>query len=440
MKNVKVSVITPIYNRFNFIKNALKLLKSQTLKEIEFLIVDDGSTDGSYEYLLKSTKTDKRFKILKLNTNTGPSMARNLALDNVNGEYIGFFDIDDVIPSDYFEKLFNFATKNKADIVFATYNNLKHSKTGKISGLSEKIDSLYNGALWDKLFKSDLIKQNNIEFPVGLYCADNVFVFKSFYWANSVFVCNNPIYTYSLSSDSISCDLAKEKKRKSDILKILDTIVNFVKKNSFNKEEIESVYNFLQRTFNVYHTDQKFSKKRDNILLKIQPKWVYSHRTRKIKGKSSMFWLRMGKNLGLISRKSFEEKAAIRPIEKSGLFDAKWYLETYPDVKGVKINPIKHYIKTGWKHGYNPSPDFNNDAYLTMYPDVAAAKICPLIHYIKFGYNEGRLPGLDPRYIQKIKKSLKTGNKLQYILEYPVRVYDEYQNLKNEINELEKNK
>jgi len=440
MKHTKVSVIIPVYNRVNLVDDALKILKSQTLKDIEFLIVDDGSEDGSYDYLVKTTKSDERFKIFRLDENSGPSNARNFAINQATGEYIGFFDIDDKIPKNYFEKLFKSATENKVDIVFTTYNNLKHSKIGKLTDLTEKIESLYDGALWDKLFKTSLIIQNSIDFPVGLYCADNVFVFKAFYYTKSVFVCNNPIYTYSLSSDSISCDSAKEVKRKSDILKILEIIVNFVKKNGFTQEQISAGYNFLQRTFDVYHDDEQFCRKRDNILLKIRPKRLYSCKSRKIRVKSGMFWIRMGKNLGIISREDFEKLLDAKQIEKSGLFDTEWYFEQYPEVAEIYINPVMHYLETGWKQGYNPSPRFDTNKYLSMYPDVADAKICPLLHYVKFGCKEGRLPELEAERAKKIKNICLSKEKLSSALKYPVRVYDEYHNLKKEIKKLENNK
>ena len=72
-------------------------------------------------------------------------------------------------------------------------------------------------------------------------------------------------------------------------------------------------------------------------------------------------------------------------IKKSGLFDSKYYLSQNEDVKNAKMNPIKHYLKFGWKEGRNPSEEFNGNEYLNKRPDVRVAGICPLVHYIKFG-------------------------------------------------------
>ena len=75
-------------------------------------------------------------------------------------------------------------------------------------------------------------------------------------------------------------------------------------------------------------------------------------------------------------------------IKKSGLFDSKYYLSQNEDVKNAKMNPIKHYLKFGWKEGRNPSAKFNGNEYLAKRPDVRVAGFCPLVHYIKFRKDE----------------------------------------------------
>ena len=72
-------------------------------------------------------------------------------------------------------------------------------------------------------------------------------------------------------------------------------------------------------------------------------------------------------------------------IKKSNLFDSEYYLANNEDVKNAKMNPIKHYLKFGWKEGRNPSADFNGNEYLNKRPDVRVSGICPLVHYLKFG-------------------------------------------------------
>lgn len=424
--NIQVSVIIPAYNRYLHCCDALRILKSQTLKNIEFIIIDDGSTDNTYEYLEQNTKSDIRFKIYKLRQNSGPSAARNHALTIAQGEYIAFFDIDDKIPCDYFERLYTSACNNKADIVFATYNNIKHTITGSISKPADKISTLRNGAIWDKLFKRNLIYENNIRFLNGAYCADNLFTFTAFYFAKNIFTCNEPVYQYTLQPDSIGCDDKKIEKRKSDILIITQKIIQFASEHKMDNNACAETYHFLCRTFNVYHTDNIFRKKFTQMLSVIKPTFLKQHKNNK--GNSIMFWLKLGKHLGIIKKDKFDRIVLTKKIRKSGLFDEKWYLNKNPDVKRAKMNPIHHYVNYGWKEGRSPSIRFDTNAYLSENYDVANAKICPLIHYINHGKNEGRpirtLSGSRAQVndMQKVYTTLKKSkqfNKKWYLKTYP---------------------
>ena len=75
-------------------------------------------------------------------------------------------------------------------------------------------------------------------------------------------------------------------------------------------------------------------------------------------------------------------------IKKSGLFDSEYYLANNEDVKKAKAEPLKHYLKFGWKEGRNPSAEFDGNEYLNKRPDLQAAGLCPLVHYIMFGKDE----------------------------------------------------
>ena len=182
---IKVSVISPIYNREQWVENLLDNLQPQTLKEIEFIIVDDGSSDRTYEYLLAKTKGDNRFQIIKSPENKGPYHARNIGLAQAKGEYIGFFDCDDKIPVDYFESLYEQAKTENADIVYGLYNNIPH-RLQKIQNQSDKFKVLKNGAIWDKLYKKEYLDTKHISFTEGLYTADNLFVLQAFLQTNNI--------------------------------------------------------------------------------------------------------------------------------------------------------------------------------------------------------------------------------------------------------------
>lgn len=115
MNKVKISVIIPVYNGEKHIESCIKSLQNQTLKEIEFIFVNDGSLDNSLA-LLKTYKYDSRIKIFS-QENKGVSAARNLGIKNAIGEYIGFLDVDDEHKEDMYDTLFSVANNENLDVV-----------------------------------------------------------------------------------------------------------------------------------------------------------------------------------------------------------------------------------------------------------------------------------------------------------------------------------
>lgn len=92
-----------------------------------------------------------------------------------------------------------------------------------------------------------------------------------------------------------------------------------------------------------------------------------------------------------------KQRRNIEAIQGSGLFDAEWYLRTYPDVAAAGVDPVQHYILTGWKEGRDPGPNFNSSGYIKANKDVANSGMNPLLHYIEFGISEGRSIGVGVR-------------------------------------------
>ena len=116
INNIKVSVIVPVYNAEKYLRYCLNSLKSQTLSNIEFICVNDGSTDKSLEILNEYAKNDSRFIVLN-QENRGSGQARNNALKIAQGEYIGFVDSDDIVSKNYFKALYTASKNGKYDIV-----------------------------------------------------------------------------------------------------------------------------------------------------------------------------------------------------------------------------------------------------------------------------------------------------------------------------------
>ena len=256
----KVSVITPIYNREQWVENLLCNLQKQTLKEIEFIIIDDGSADKTYEILKEKVGGDKRFYLIKSPENKGPSHARNIGLVQARGEYVGFFDCDDAIPSDYFASLYHQAKAQNADIVYAAYNNLLH-RIGQIKAPQDKYRVLKNGAIWDKLYRKKYLNTHHIRFTEGLYTADNLFVLQAFMQTDNIILVDTPNYEYTIQEDSIGKDTAKQKKRKKDIVEVLKRALKLKEEAHLSGDEQTEYLQFLQRSLRDYQADKRFQKR-----------------------------------------------------------------------------------------------------------------------------------------------------------------------------------
>ena len=116
MNDVKVSIIVPVYNVEKYLRQCVDSIVNQSLKEIEIICINDGSTDNSLQILEGYAQRDKRIKIIN-KRNEGLSTARNTGMEYATGEYIGFVDSDDFINEKMYENLYKNAKSNKSDIV-----------------------------------------------------------------------------------------------------------------------------------------------------------------------------------------------------------------------------------------------------------------------------------------------------------------------------------
>lgn len=361
-----VTVIIPVYNRRSYLDNALVMLKAQTLANIKFIIVDDGSNDGCYEYLKEAVKDDNRFMLLRNNKNRGPSVARNKALKLVHSKYVGFFDIDDEIPADYFEKLYAAAEQSQADIVFSNYNDTEH-RLDNVNSEYEKYQVLEHGEIWDKLYSSALLKKHDIKFAEKLYTADNLFNVQAFHFANKIELIKEPRYIYELHDDSIGKSATAVNKRKKDIITVCKKIIDFANDNRFGIAELLMLSDFLRRSYDCYYDDADFRGDLFNVL----------------------------QNCGikLKALKSFMKPSAedYELVKISGYFDKKYYRWHHPSLWFYGGDLLKHYLNKGWLEDKNPCEIFDGKKYLSIYRDVAASGMNPLVHYVRCGSKSGML-------------------------------------------------
>jgi len=111
-----ISVIVPVFNNKKYIEHCVYSIINQSLSNIEIILVNDGSTDGSYELLERLSQSDERIKVIH-KSNGGPGSARNIGIENARGEYVSFIDSDDWVESNFLKPLYLMGVIYDADIV-----------------------------------------------------------------------------------------------------------------------------------------------------------------------------------------------------------------------------------------------------------------------------------------------------------------------------------
>lgn len=218
-----VSVIIPVYNAEKYLQKCMESIIVQTYKNIQIILVDDGSTDGSSELCDCLARQDHRIKVLH-KANEGPSETRNAGIEQANGEYILFVDSDDYIEKDLIEKCLDTMKKEDSDVVVFNYVNedehgeaisrtefspgsyiLKSEKDRMEFLIKKQIRYKYMGwCPWNRMFRADLIKDNHILFPSGVNVAEDLgHAMKTALSANKYTVIEDGLYHYITRANSI---------------------------------------------------------------------------------------------------------------------------------------------------------------------------------------------------------------------------------------------
>ena len=205
----KVSVVVPCYNVAPYVGACLDSLVNQTLHDIEIICVDDKSTDDTANIIKKRAGADARIKLIELPQNAGVSVARNTGIDTATGEYIGFVDPDDYVDLDFYEKLYEVATRENADIAKAnlTVVNVDGVHTAGRLNRYVKQDKLnFQYEFTSAIYKSDFLNRHNLRFLPRVSIGEDVnWQIKAAYLANKIPVIDNTSYMYIRRSDSAYC-------------------------------------------------------------------------------------------------------------------------------------------------------------------------------------------------------------------------------------------
>lgn len=194
-----LSVIVPCYNRERYIERCLNSIINQTYKNLEIIVVDDGSTDGTKDII--SSISDKRIKYI-YQKNSGVSNARNMGIDNANGELITFVDSDDNIDNCMYETLIGLMEKHNVDIVHCSYKKIINDKVKEI-GNSGKIYEFNTEEAVEHFVKGDLFVGSNCN---KIYCSE---LFDNLRFNNSIKINEDVLinfYLFSRSKKSVFID------------------------------------------------------------------------------------------------------------------------------------------------------------------------------------------------------------------------------------------
>lgn len=269
----KVSIIIPVYNTEKYLKKCLLSIVQQTLKEIEIILVNDGSTDDSAKILSCFAKFDNRIKIIN-QENKKQGAARNNGVSNANGEYIGYVDSDDWVDLDYYEKLYNTAKKYDSDIALATNIRIGNGKTKKrlnlkdekeYISLNDKIkvsNQFKNECPTNKIYKKDLLTKYNIIWPEGIYCEDKLYTIKALFYSNKLATTPNTYYYYYRRKNSTVNNKCSVTVSDKELAK--KQVIDFLRNNNANIKD-KTIWATVSKTkianFTIYSNKESLKTK-----------------------------------------------------------------------------------------------------------------------------------------------------------------------------------
>ena len=244
----KVSVIVPIYNVEKYLEKCINSLLSQTLEDIQIILVNDGSKDNSGNIAKECEKNNKNRIIYVEKENGGLSDARNYGLKYATGDFIAFLDSDDYIEKNAYEEMYNKAIEENADYVECDFiwefpNKIRVDKQYPYKNKKEML-SFVRVVAWNKLIKRQLITDNNLEFPKGLRYEDVEFTYKLIPFINKFAYVDKPFIHYVQREGSIA---NVQNERTAEIFTVLDNVIEFYKKNNIYEEYRDELeYNYAR--------------------------------------------------------------------------------------------------------------------------------------------------------------------------------------------------
>lgn len=313
----KVSVIVPVYNVEKYIEKCLNTLVNQTLKDIEIIVVNDGSKDNSEKIINEFLEKYPEKIVYLKKENGGLSDARNFGIPYANGEYVAFVDSDDYVETFMYEEMYEIAKKENSDMVECDfiweYPNKSRIDIGEIYNNKKEMAQKVRVVAWNKLIKKSILDKTKIEFPKGYRYEDLEFTYKLIPYIEKVSFLKKPCVHYIQRDNSIS---NTQNERTKEIFDILDHIIDYYKEKGIFEEyktELEYTYTRIilcSSLLRMCKIKDKDVKKRllnltwENLNSKF-PKWKKNEILKESKSKKDLYMKSINKTTYKIYTKIF---------------------------------------------------------------------------------------------------------------------------------------
>lgn len=263
-KNVKISIITPVYNADKYLEECLASLINQSLENIEIFCIDDNSKDSSLTILKDFAKKDERIKIIHFEERQGQGYARNAGMKKAKGKYIGFVDADDFVDLNMFEKMYERAELQNADITMCQglvyddkiKNVIEDDKYYSLACFEEKFEKKYfnhhdtidfwdkiNVAVWNKLYRRDFLINTGAKFPEGFIYEDLPFFYNTYTKAKRSALVKEFLYYYRINSQNST--MTRTDKNVKDRVDMAALTYEILKKQTYFKDIKAKVIDWL---------------------------------------------------------------------------------------------------------------------------------------------------------------------------------------------------
>ena len=264
---LKISIIMPVYNAEKYLHRAINSILSQTMREWELILINDGSTDSSASICEKYSAQDQRIKVIH-KKNEGVAIARQIGINHAMGKYSIHADADDWIEPEMLEVLYNKAEMENIDFIILDYYINSESKQIFVSQeptinkpneiINDILENKLFGALWNKFIKTNLYKRYNVKFFYGINYCEDVLVCAQILKNQEVKTAylNKAFYHYTLNANSITNNISRTKyeMRKQFQIKLNEILVEDYFKES---KMLSSLSIFVEGFMNNCLTNQE---------------------------------------------------------------------------------------------------------------------------------------------------------------------------------------